>query len=321
LKEIGININTIIDESSTFDKLEELRKAYNIIVEKDENKDKFKVITNTMLNLYEASKPQIFEIDWRNDKFSALDYLHGLMHNIIDDQKIERAKVRMAQILDSSVSSNSAGDNIEGVVIHKSKVIDLSKIDTDKLKEEIKRAEYKAIEIDDLKEYIEKALESMINKNCTRIKFSERFKNIIDRYNAGGTENEDYYEQLVKFVEELQKEQERPKTEDLSEEELEMFDLLVKGKKLTKAEEQRVKLAAKNLYTKLTTERDDLLVVDWYKDEKPKLKVKSAIETSLNNDLPESYDKEIFNSKINLLLNHFIDMAVQAYGWIANKVA
>jgi len=149
LKEIGININTIIDESSTFDKLEELRKAYNIIVEKDENKDKFKVITNTMLNLYEASKPQIFEIDWRNDKFSALDYLHGLMHNIIDDQKIERAKVRMAQILDSSVSSNSAGDNIEGVVIHKSKVIDLSKIDTDKLKEEIKRAEYKAIVIDD----------------------------------------------------------------------------------------------------------------------------------------------------------------------------
>jgi len=161
----------------------------------------------------------------------------------------------------------------------------------------------------------------MINKNCSRSKFSERFKNIIDRYNAGGTENEDYYEQLVKFVEELQKEQERPKTEDLSEEELEMFDLLVKGKKLTKAEEQRVKLAAKNLYTKLTTERDDLLVVDWYKDEKPKLKVKSAIETSLNNDLPESYDKEIFNSKINLLLNHFIDMAVQAYGWIANKVA
>ena len=78
---------------------------------------------------------------------------------------------------------------------------------------------------------------------------------------------------------------------------------------------------AKNLYKKLTSERDELLVVDWYKDEQPKLKVKSAIETSLNNDLPESYDKEIFNSKINLLLNHFIDMAVQAYGWIANKVA
>ena len=62
-------------------------------------------------------------------------------------------------------------------------------------------------------------------------------------------------------------------------------------------------------------------MVDWYKDEQPKLKVKHAIEDSLNEDLPESYDKEIFSSKINLLLNHFIDMAVQAYGWIANKVA
>lgn len=43
----------------------------------------------------------------------------------------------------------------------------------------------------------------MINKNCERIKFSERFQNIIDRYNSGGSENEDYYEQLVKLVEDL----------------------------------------------------------------------------------------------------------------------
>ena len=321
LYDLGIDIKKIIEDSSVFDKLEDLRKAYNIIVEKEEDKEKFKVLTNTMVNLYEASKPQIFEMNWKNEKFSALDYLHGLLHNTIDDEKIRRAKVRLEQILDSSVTSNTASDNNDGYVIHRSKVIDLSKIDTEKLKDEIKQAEYKAIEIDDLKEYLEKALESMINKNCTRIKFSERFKNIIDRYNAGGTENEEYYEQLVKFVEELQKEQERARTEGLTEEELEMYDLLIKGKKLSKAEEQKVKLAAKNLYKKLTTERDNLLVVDWYKDEQPKLKVKHAIEDSLNNDLPESYDKEIFNSKINLLLNHFIDMAVQAYGWIANKVA
>ena len=321
LYDLGIDIKKIIEDSSVFDKLEDLRKAYNRIVEKEEDKEKFKVITNTMVNLYEASKPQIFEMNWKNERFSALDYLQGLLHNTIDDQKIRRAKIRLEQVLDSSVTSNTASDNNDGYVIHRSKVIDLSKIDTEKLKDEIKQAEYKAIEIDDLKEYLEKALEAMINKNCTRIKFSERFKSIIDRYNAGGTENEEYYEQLVKFVEELQKEQERARTEELTEEELEMYDLLIKGKKLSKAEEQKVKLAAKNLYKKLTTERDNLLVVDWYKDEQPKLKVKHAIEDSLNNDLPESYDKEIFNSKINLLLNHFIDMAVQAYGWIANKVA
>jgi type I restriction enzyme R subunit len=149
------------------------------------------------------------------------------------------------------------------------------------------------------------------------MQFSQRFKNIIDRYNAGGSENEDYYEQLVKLLEDLKKEQERPNTEGLTEEELEVYDLLVRGKKLTKAEEQKVKLAAKNLYKKLTTERDELLVVDWYKDDQPRLKVKSAIEYALNEDLPESYDKEVFEAKINLLLNHFIDMAIQGYGWIA----
>lgn len=320
LNELGINLQDIISKTDTFDRLEDLRKTYDKIVETDENKEKFKVITNTMRNLYEASKPEVFEKHWHNEKFGALDYINGLMHNNVNDEKIERAKQRLAQILDNSVSSKTASDNDDGVVIYKNKVIDLSKIDTEELKKEIKSAEYKAIEIDDLKEYIEEALKKMINQNCTRIKFSERYRSIINRYNSGSSENEDYYEQLIKFVEELKNEQERPKTEDLTEEELEMFDLLVKGKKLTKEEEQKVKLAAKNLYKKLTTERDNLLVVDWYKDERPKLKVKSAIEDSLNKDLPESYDKVTFDSKINLLLNHFIDMAVQAYGWISNKV-
>ena len=181
---------------------------------------------------------------------------------------------------------------------------------------EIKFAKYKAIEINDLKEYIEQALEQMLNRNCTRTKFSERFKRIIDSYNAGGTENEDYYEQLVKLLEELRQEDNRANTEGLTEEELEIYDLLIAGKKLTQAEEQKVKLSAKNLYKKLVDNRSSLLVVDWYKDEQPRAKLKYEVELSLNDDLPESYDKAAFDSKVSLLMNHFADMAVQGYGWI-----
>ena len=97
-----------------------------------------------------------------------------------------------------------------------------------------------------------------------------------------------------------------------------MYDLLIAGKKLTKAEEQKVKLAAKNLFKKLSENKKNLLVVDWYKDDMPREKVKDAITTSLDADLPESYDKESFQAKIMLLLNHFMDMAIQGYGWIAN---
>ena len=317
---LGIDIGKIIENSSAFDKLEELRNAYNTIIAKDESKEKFKVILNTLINLYDASKPEIFEKNWENLRFSPLVYLHGLFYNLIDDEKIERARLKMAELLDTSVTSEKAEENGGKYVIHQGKIIDLSKIDVDELRKEIKQAQYKAIEIDNLKEFIEQALLQMLNKNITRQKFSERFKNIIDRYNAGGSENEDYYEQLVALMEELKKESTRASVEGLTEEELEIYDLLIAGKKLTKAEEQKVKLSAKNLYKKISDNRKELLVVDWYKDEQPKAKVKSAIEISLDQDLPETYDKDSFNTKIELLLNHFIDMAVQGYGWISKAV-
>ena len=53
------------------------------------------------------------------------------------------------------------------------------------------------------------------------------------------------------------------------------------------------------------------MVVDWYKDENTTLKLKNAIEDSLDQDLPISYDKDLLQSKTNLLLSVFIDKAVQ----------
>ncbi len=316
LKDIGFDLDSIPTDT-TFDKLDFLRNAYDKIVEKDDRKEKFKVITNTMVNLYEASKPEIFEMGWHNQNFKPLKYLHDLFNNTIDDDKINRAKAKMAQLLDTSVFSQNADDS-EGAewVIHGTKVIDLSKIDTEQLRKEIKHAPYKSVEIDDLKDYLEKALEQMINRNTTRVRFSERFKGIIDRYNAGGSENEDYYEQLLELIEELKDESSRASLEGLTEEELELYDLLIQGKKLTKAQEQAVKLASKKLFKKLTEEKEELLVVDWYKDEQPKARVRNAIADSLDDYLPDCYDKESFESKTNLLLNHFIDMSVQGYGWI-----
>ena len=59
------------------------------------------------------------------------------------------------------------------------------------------------------------------------------------------------------------------------------------------------------------------MVVDWYKDEQPKLQVYDLIQISLNPYLPESYDKKTFDDKSKLLLNHFVDMAMKGYGWVA----
>ena len=49
----------------------------------------------------------------------------------------------------------------------------------------------------------------------------------------------------MKLLEDMSKEQQLPNMEGLAEEELEVYTLLVRGKKLTQVEEQKIKLAAK----------------------------------------------------------------------------
>lgn len=315
LQGLGISIENIINENDTLDKLERLRWAYNRILEKDEWKERFRVISNLLMNLYDASKPEVFECGWYNEKFAAIDYLNGLFCNRIDDEKLRKAKARMAATLDDSVSA-TVDEGQAQYAIHQGKVIDLSKLDIDKIRKEISSTPYKALEIDNLRVFIEETLKQLINKNSTRVSFSQRYKNIINRYNAGGTENEDYYEKLLQLIADLQKEQGRSTEMDLKEEELEIYDLLAQGCKLSKAEEQKVILASKNLYKKLLEEKGRVMVVDWYKDEQPRTKVFTIIQKSLNNDLPLSYNRDAFADKTNLLLNHFVDMAVQGNGWV-----
>lgn len=312
LKEQGYVLDDLIKEEDTELRLEKLREIYNNLISNKEVSDKFKVVTNLMYNIYQASKPEIFEYDWKNEKFSPLVYLNGLFTNSVDDKKIEKARRQLSKVLDSSVTAQDSEEAETDIIINGEKVIDLSKINFDELKQEFKQVKYKAIQIEDLKEYIEKLLEQMLKRNRTRRKFSERYQNIIDRYNSGTNEAEYYFEELEKLLEELKEEQNRHTIEGLTEDELEIYDLLlVKGKNLNKEELQKVKLAAKNLYKKLVDNRDSLLVIDWFKDENTTLNLKRVVSDSLDADLPDSYDKELFQSKTNLLMSVFIDKAVQ----------
>ena len=318
LREQGYLLSELIEEQDTETRLEKLREIYNALVLNKEVSNKFKVITNLMNNIYEASKPEIFDYHWTNEMFAPLVYLNGLFTNSINDKKVEKARRQLSKILDSSVVSKDSEEEETELIINGEKVIDLSKIDFDNLKQEFRQVKYKEIQISDIKAYIEKLLEQMLNRNKTRRKFAERYQSIIDNYNSGTNDAEYYFEQLEKLLEELQEEQNRHVVEGLSEDELEIYDLLlVKGKNLNKEEVKKVKLAAKNLYKKLTDNRDSLLVVDWFKDENTTLKLKNAIEDSLDQDLPISYDKDLFQSKTNLLLSVFIDKAVQSMRVVA----
>ncbi len=113
----------------------------------------------------------------------------------------------------------------------------------------------------------------------------------------------------------MREEEERHIKEKLTEEQLELFDLLRK-EKLTKKEKRQVKNSAKNLYNTLLKKKNELFIVDWYKDKQPKTKVQDFVRDVLNKYLPQSYDNGIFNEKLEVVFNHIIDRAITGSDYI-----
>lgn len=313
---IGVNLERIIQTEATFEKLNLFKEYANIILGNDDDKNQFKVYSNLAENLYEASKPEIFSTPWDNPILKVVLYLRGIVNGSIRDDKIDSAKTRINDLLDESIEAVVKETNGKYEIVQ-TKEIDLSKLDIDKIREQFKITPYKNIEIADLRVFIEEKLAAMVKKNVTRSKFSEMYKKLIDRYNSGASENENFYDELLKFVEKMKKEEERHIKENLTEEELELFDLLKKDK-LTKKEEQEVKLSAMKLYKSLIEKRESLLVVDWYKDEQPKLKVQSLVQDVLNETLPQSYDRIIFKQKLDVVFNHLVDRATTGFDFVAS---
>jgi type I restriction enzyme R subunit len=311
---IGIDLNELVSTYDTFKKLDLFDSFANTILKNDEWKNEFKVYSNIVEMLYESLRPDIFKMDWHNPLKEAILYLRGIIEGKIRPEKLEEARKKIDALLDQSVVAEQAKVY---EIAKQSKEIDLSKLDIDKLREQFKKIKYKNIEIANLREYIAKKLEQMIKRNLTRSNFAEIFQNIIDNYNAGGSTNDDFFEKLLEFMEKLKAEEERHIKEDLTEEELEIFDLLRK-EKLTAMEEKKVKLAAKMLYETLIKKKSELFVVGWYNDPQPKEKVKSEIISVLNSFLPDSYGREIFTKRSNIVYEHIIDQAITGFGWIAS---
>jgi type I restriction enzyme R subunit len=310
----GIDLNNVVTDTNTFKRLDYFGDYANIIVGNDETRNEYKVLSNAVESLYESLRPDIFKMNFDPRFKEAILYLSGIVEGKIRPEVLEVAKGRINKLLDQSVLIAEGAK--EFIINEEGKEIDLSKIDLDELRAKMKKMRNKNLEIAELREMIEKKLEQMLKKNITRSDFAERFKTIIDSYNAGGSKNDDFYEKVLKFMEELREEEERHIKEDLSEEELEIYDLLCKDK-LTKAEEQRVKLAAKQLYETLTAQKDELFIKGWHEDAQPKEKVRAAIWKCLGDALPESYDREIFAAKSTKVYQHIVDQAMMGLAWAA----
>ncbi|HKI44243.1 MAG TPA: type I restriction enzyme endonuclease domain-containing protein, partial [Balneolales bacterium] len=101
----------------------------------------------------------------------------------------------------------------------------------------------------------------------------------------------------------LDQEEQRHVKENLSEEELALFDLLVTKDhvQLTDKEQDTVKKAVRELLDTLKSEK---LVLDWRKRQRTRAQVRVTIERLLDKELPRAYTPELYNQVCADVYNH-----------------
>jgi type I restriction enzyme R subunit len=182
-------------------------------------------------------------------------------------------------------------------------IVDLSKIDFEALAARFE-AGRKRTEAERLKAAVTTKVTKMIRLNPTRIDYLERFQRLLDEYNAGSLNVEQFFKQLVDFAKSLTVEEHRGIAEQLEDEELALFDLLIKPEmELTQKERADVKKVARELLSTLKREK---LVLDWRKRQQTRAAVRLCIEKGLDR-LPPAYSPEVYDRKCDVVYHHVFD--------------
>ncbi|MBN8457470.1 MAG: DUF3387 domain-containing protein [Verrucomicrobia bacterium] len=185
------------------------------------------------------------------------------------------------------------------------KTIDLSQIDFAVLEKKFAKTPNKNIEAQKLRALIERKLDNLIRLNASRYDFLDRFQKMIEAYNSGALSIEQLFAELVTFTRELNEEEQRHFRENLSEEELAVFDILTRpGPDLTPQETEAIKKVCKDLLAKLKTEK---LVLAWRTKRTTRAAVRVEIEKMLDSGLPEKYTTELFETKCGALFQHVLE--------------
>lgn len=298
-KEKGIDIQRIII-SDKLEKIKLITDAVDAILENDESKSRYLALSSSVKRIFKAILPDA-EANRFYEKCALFAILADKIRAESGEVDISGIMGKVEMLLDESIAA-------EGYIIrgphepYGDHIIDLSQIDFEALRRKFLDGR-KNIQIARLKAAISAKLDRMVRFNKSRIDYLEKFQQLIDEYNSGAINIEVFFDRLQSFVKKLNEEEKRGIKENLSEEELALFDLLKKPA-MTKKETQQVKLAAKKLLEVLKQEK---LVLDWRKKQQARAEVIFTIETMLDEMLPRTYTPELYQEKCNIAYQHIYD--------------
>lgn len=172
-----------------------------------------------------------------------------------------------------------------------SRQFDISKIDFDLLRREFAKAKKKNLIMKDLQELIRVRLDAMLFNNPDRIKYHERYQEIIEDYNSqqDRANIEKTFDELMDLVQNMDQEERRYVREGFSsDEELSLYDMLF-SENLSKQDIQKIKKVAVDLLQKVKSKIAEL--DHWTDKQETKATIDTLIRDTLWLELPECYDE------------------------------
>lgn len=291
-KKLDISIEAIIN-SPAYEKISLLDTAVEVLLQNIKTKDDFIGKANIVYKLFKAILPDKRASEYYQRVKTILVLAEKIKNNnpYVDITKIME---RIDRLLDDTISTAD-------YTIKTPEPIDLSKINFDKLKQMFDKGK-KAQTADALQRILEERIEKMVDLNKTRIDFMSKLKEMVEEYNSGSHNIESFFQQLLELSKDLDEEEKRNIKENLTEEELAIFDLLTKPEmELKDSERKKVKSISQELLAKLKKER--LLSIEWRKKQEMRAKVMTTISNVLD-ELPPQYDKVIYKTKCNSVFDH-----------------
>jgi type I restriction enzyme R subunit len=282
----------------SLDRLAALDDAVNALISPDPLRREFLVHDRLVETLYGAVKPDPAALEF-SARVALLAVLAGAIRVKTNPDPVDISQVlaEIGQVLDSSVSGVEI-PNQSGTLL------DLSKIDFEALAKRFKESKKKNTDLEALKAAIRAQLQKLIELNPTRADFREQFEAMIDAYNNGSRNIEDLFNELVALGKSLSEEQKRHVREAMTEEELVIFDILLRpAPELTPEERAEVKKVVRELLARLK----DLLVLNWRQKSSARSQLKITIEDVLDTGLPRAFTPELYQQKCAALFEHMYE--------------
>lgn len=292
----GVDIKAIEGlQPGGFDRLGKIDNAINSLISPDGVRREFLGHERMVRTLYGAVKPD--PIVWEfAGRVSCLGAIAEGIRAKLDPRPADIASVmgKIIGILDVSIVGISEPKAL-------GPKIDLSKVDFASLKKRFEASEKKNTDLEILKAAVRAQMERLLQLNRTRADFQEKFEDLIASYNAGSRNIEDLFEQLVRLSQALSEEEQRHVKENMTEEELVIFDILTRpAPALTAEERSEIKKVARRLLGRVK----ELLVLNWRQKSSARSKLILTIEDELEGGLPSTYSTELYHQKCSAVFEH-----------------